>query len=199
MTESQSNSKLWCGTIPSAQAIARAKEIKLFLMDVDGVLTDGKSYYLPTFNTGLFETKGFDAHDGLGFHFLNDVGIETGFITGRKSEAVEARAANMHVKYLRQGNLQKEQDYEDILKSADVSDRQVAYIGDDFTDVPLLKRVGLACAVANARDEVKPYAHFICQAKGGEGAVREIIELILKAQNKWSAVLTKYGMNVSSG
>jgi 3-deoxy-D-manno-octulosonate 8-phosphate phosphatase (KDO 8-P phosphatase) len=195
MSENQSNSKLWCGTIPSAQVIERAKQIKLLLMDVDGVLTDGKNYCLPMPGGGAYETKGFDSHDGLAFHFLKDAGIEAGFISGRQSQAVEERAANMHVKYVRQGNLQKEKDYEDILRLAGVRDSQVAYMGDDFTDIALLKRVGLACAVANAREEVKPYAHFISQAAGGQGAVREIIELILKAQNKWPAVLEKYGIS----
>ena len=97
---------------------------------------------------------------------------------------------------MRQGNLQKEKDYEDIIKLANFTDHQVAYIGDDFTDLPLLKRVGLACAVVNARSEVKPYAHFISQAVGGNGAVREIVEFILKAQNKWQLVLSKYRINI---
>jgi 3-deoxy-D-manno-octulosonate 8-phosphate phosphatase (KDO 8-P phosphatase) len=195
MSESQSNSKRWCGTIPSEQVIERAKQIQLLLMDVDGVLTDGKVYHLHVPAGQTYETKGFDSHDGLGFYFLKDAGIVSGFISGRKSQAVDQRAENMQVKYVRQGNLQKEKDYEDILRLASLSDNQVAYIGDDFTDVPLFKRVGLACAVANARNEVKPYAHFISQAEGGKGAVREIIELILKAQNKWPAILAKYGID----
>jgi len=194
MDESQSNSKLWCGTIPTQETIERAKHIKLVLMDVDSVLTDGKSYYLPESGGDAYETKGFDSHDGLAFHLLNDAAIGTGFISGRKSQAVDVRAANMNVKYVRQGNLQKEKNYEDIVHLAGVSDKQVAYIGDDFPDVPLLKRAGLACVVANARSEVKTYAHFVSQAGGGQGAVREIIELILKAQNKWQAVLEKYGI-----
>lgn len=195
MSESQSKNKLWCGSIPSAEVIEKAKNIKLLLMDVDGVLTDGKTYFLPS-PDGVYETKGFDAHDGLGFHFMNDVGIATGFISGRKSQAVEDRAKNMGVKYVRQGNLKKLGEYEEILKLANLADMQIAYVGDDFTDVPLFKRVGLACAVANAREEAKPYAHFLTQAEGGKGAVREIIELILKAQNKWQVVLQKYEIKV---
>ncbi len=194
MSESQSNSKLWCGTIPIPEAIERAKNIKLLLMDVDGVLTDGKSYYLPEPAGGAYESKGFDCHDGLAFHLLNDASIATGFISGRKSQAVDVRAANMNVKYVRQGNLQKEKNYQDILQLSGVSDNQVAYIGDDFPDVILLKRVGLACVVANARSEVKNYAQFITQAPGGQGAMREVSELILKAQNKWQAAIEKYGL-----
>src|SRR5277367_4724107 len=134
MSESQSNNKLWCGTIPSTQAIESAKQIKLVLMDVDGVLTDGKVYQLHVPEGQTYETKGFDSHDGLGFHLLKDAGLESGFISGRKSRAVDERAANMNVKYVRQGNLHKEKDYQDILKLANLDDHQVAYIGDDFTD-----------------------------------------------------------------
>ncbi len=132
MSESQSNNKLWCGAIPSADVIERAKQIKLLLMDIDGVLTYGKTYYVPTASGSAYETKGFDSQDGLGFYFLKDAGIEAGFISGRKSQAVEERAANMHVKYVRQGNLHKEKDYQDILVEAGVRDNQVAYIGDDL-------------------------------------------------------------------
>jgi 3-deoxy-D-manno-octulosonate 8-phosphate phosphatase (KDO 8-P phosphatase) len=145
MTQSQSNTKLWCGTIPSPEVIERAKNIKLLLMDVDGVLTDGKIYYVPLPSGDAYETKSFDSHDGLAFHFLNDAGILTGFISGRKSQAVAERASNMGVKYISQGNLQKEKEYEQILKNAGLNDNEVAYIGDDFTDVPLLKRAGLGC------------------------------------------------------
>ena len=192
MSEDQPNKSVWCGSCPSPEVIERAKNIKLLLMDVDGVLTYGKTYYLPLPDGNAYETKGFDSQDGLGFHFLKDAGIEAGFISGRKSQAVEERAKNMYVKYVSQGNLHKLKEYEDILKQAGLQDDQVAHIGDDFTDVPLMRRVGLACAVANARAEVKPYAHFISQAPGGEGGVREVIELILKAQNKWQMILDKY-------
>ena len=89
----------WCGTVPSAEAIKRASAIKLLLMDVDGVLTDGKVYYLPLPDSKSWETKGFDSHDGLAFHFLNEIGIETGFISGRQSPAVIERAINFKVKY----------------------------------------------------------------------------------------------------
>ncbi len=184
---------LWCGTRPSQQALYRAGAIKLLLMDVDGVITDGRVYYVPLTDGSAYETKGFDSHDGLAFNFLQDAGIDCGFISGRRSEAVEERAVNMHVQHVYQGSLQKEENYEKVLAEANLIDEQVAYIGDDFTDLPILKRVGLACAVANARAEVKPYAHFVTAARGGQGAVREVVELILKAQKKWQSILEKYG------
>ncbi len=193
MTENKTSKKAWCGTVPSTAVIERAAAIKLLLMDVDGVLTDGKIYYLPLPDGKAYETKGFDSHDGLAFHLLRDAGIDTGFISGRQSQAVIERAANMHVKYIHQGDIQKEAAYQNILGQAGVTDKQVAYIGDDLTDLCLLKRVGLACAVANGRAEILPYTHFITEAAGGQGAMREVVELILKAQNKWQAAIAKYG------
>ena len=182
----------WCSTVPSKDVIERAARINLLLMDVDGVLTDGKVYYLPAPDGNAYECKSFHCHDGLGFNFLNECGIETGFISGRESQAVSEYAANKKVKYVFQGHLEKNSIYEKILADSKFTDAQIAYIGDDLTDVPLLKRAGLACTVANARAEVKPYAHFITQVNGGQGAVREIIELILKAQNRWQSILEKY-------
>jgi 3-deoxy-D-manno-octulosonate 8-phosphate phosphatase (KDO 8-P phosphatase) len=184
---------LWCGTAPDKQTIQRASLVKLFLMDVDGVLTDGKVYYLPGPDGKAYESKSFYCHDGLGFNFLNDVGIETGFISGRDAASVKEYAANKKVKYVYQGHLEKVAIYESILADSKLSESQIAYIGDDLTDIPLLRRAGLACTVANARPEVIPYAHFVTQVNGGYGAVRETIELILKAQNKWQSILKKYG------
>jgi len=172
----------------------RASLIKLLLMDVDGVLTDGKVYYLPAAEGKAYESKSFHCHDGLGFNFLNDVGIPTGFISGRDAGAVKEYAANKKVKYVFQGHLEKVAIYESILADSKLSESQIAFIGDDLTDIPLLKRAGLACTVANARPEVIPYAHFVTQAHGGYGAVREVIELILKAQNIWQTILNKYGV-----
>lgn len=197
ITEGKTTSGLWCGTMPSEDAIERARCIQLLLMDVDGVLTDGKVYYLPAPDGKTYESKSFYCHDGLGFNFLNDAGIETGFISGREAASVNAYATNKRVKYIYQGNLQKAGIYQEILADSKLTDAQIAYIGDDLTDVPLLKRAGLACAVANARVEVKPYAHFITQADGGHGAVREVIELILKAQNKWQPIIEKYEASAS--
>ncbi len=182
----------WCGTTPSSQNLERAARIQLLLMDVDGVLTNGLVYFVPGKDGSAFESKGFSSHDGLAFHLLNAVGIKTGFISGRESEAVRERAENMKVSYIYEGHLKKEPIFEEILQKANLTAGQVAYIGDDLTDIPLIKRAGLGVAVANARQEVKVVADFITEARGGEGAVREVVELILKAQNKWEKVLSKY-------
>jgi 3-deoxy-D-manno-octulosonate 8-phosphate phosphatase (KDO 8-P phosphatase) len=184
----------WCGTVPDQAVFEEASKIKLLLMDVDGVLTDGKVFYVSDQGEKAFETKGFYAHDGLGFNFLNSLDIETGFITGRDSQAVEEYAKNKRVRFLYQGNLEKIPILEEILTKASLGAKEVAYIGDDFTDVPILKRVGLACVVANAREEVKMAAHFVTQAKGGEGAVREVMELILKARGDWHKLLKHYSL-----
>jgi 3-deoxy-D-manno-octulosonate 8-phosphate phosphatase (KDO 8-P phosphatase) len=189
--ETQATSYTWNGTTPSKDVLERAKKVRLLLMDVDGVMTDGKSYYVPGPGS-IFETKGFDSHDGLAFHLLNAAEIETGALSGRKSEALQERANNLNFTYLYQGFLVKEPIFEEILAKANLKADQVAYVGDDLTDVPLLKRVGLACGVANARPEVKQLAHFVTAVEGGHGAVREIAELLLKSQSKWEKALAHY-------
>lgn len=170
----------------------RVRPIKLLLMDVDGVLTDGGLYYLPAADGKPVEFKAFNSQDGLGFHFLNQIGIKTGVISGRESPAVVERARILKMTYVYQGLLEKEGAYAEILADAKLTPEEVAFIGDDFTDVPLMKRSGLACCVGNARPELKEVAHIVARAHGGEGAVREIIEVILREQEKWELVLTKY-------
>ena len=183
----------------SSDAIARAAKIKVLLMDVDGVLTDGKLYYLP--GSGemvgkMVEAKGFNSHDGLGLHFCFAAGILTGVISGRESPGVVERARMLNMKYVYQGLLDKVASYEEVLANAKVTGDQVAFVGDDFTDVPLFRRSGLAVAVANAREEIKDIAHYVTTARGGEGAIREVVELILKAQGVWEPVLQKYLVQV---
>lgn len=182
---------IWCGTVPEQSTLVRASKIKLLLMDVDGVLTDGRIYYLPGSDGVAYETKGFTAHDGLAFNFLNEMGIKTGFISGRRSQAVEEYAANKKVSYVYQGNLDKKPILAEILGKAALKEEEFAYIGDDFTDMPILSKAGLSCTVADARQEVKEICHFITQARGGEGAVREVIELILKARGDWPKLFPK--------
>lgn len=174
------------------ECIERARKIKLLLMDVDGVLTDGNLYYFPGPDGQPVEFKGFHSHDGLGFHFLNGKGIKTGVISGRESPATSERARILKMTYVYQGHLHKMPLYEEILIDARLNDDQVAYIGDDFTDVPLITRVGLGCAVADARPEVRAVAHYVCKAPGGHGAVRDVAELILKAQGHWQEILDQY-------
>jgi 3-deoxy-D-manno-octulosonate 8-phosphate phosphatase (KDO 8-P phosphatase) len=170
-------------------AAARAKKIKLFLMDVDGVLTDGKMYYLPGRDGRMVEFKAFHALDGIGLRLLNQFGITTGVITGRESPGTEERAKDLGMSYAYQGFLSKVDPLERILADTGLKPENVAYMGDDWTDIPVLKRAGLACAPANALDEVKAAAQLVTRKEGGMGAVREACDLILKSQGHWDTVM----------
>jgi 3-deoxy-D-manno-octulosonate 8-phosphate phosphatase (KDO 8-P phosphatase) len=161
-------------------------------MDVDGVLTDAKIYNVPGAQGEMVETKGFNAQDGIGLQWLSWKGIQTGVISGRVSPAVEERARQCHMTYVYQGHIEKIPILEEILAASKLDPREVAYVGDDLTDVVVMRRVGLAVAPANARPEVKAAAHYVTSASGGDGAVREAVELILKAQNLWGEILAHY-------
>ena len=176
----------------------RAARIRLLLMDVDGVLTDGKLYNVPDGEGKLVETKAFDSHDGIALQWLYRYGIATGLISGRVSAAAEERARQCRMAYVYQGHLEKIPVFEEILQRAGLRPEQVAYAGDDFTDVVVMRRVGLAIAPANARPEVKRMAHMVTKAEGGRGAVREVAELLLQAQDHWQEILTKYGLENGS-
>jgi 3-deoxy-D-manno-octulosonate 8-phosphate phosphatase (KDO 8-P phosphatase) len=172
--------------------LQRAARIKLFLMDVDGVLTDGKLYNVPDPQGRMVETKGFDAQDGIALQWLTWKGIKTGVISGRESPATTERARQVNMSYVYQGHIEKIPILEQILADAKIDAQDVAYAGDDLTDVVILRRVGLAIATGNARDEVKRAAHYVTQAGGGRGAIREAAELLLRAQNRWGEILKKY-------
>lgn len=169
-----------------------AAGIRLLLMDVDGVLTDCKLYNVPGPGGEMVETKGFDAQDGIALQWLSWNNIRTGLISGRVSPATEVRAKQCKFSYVYQGHIEKIPILEEILADAKVSRAEVAYIGDDLTDIVVMRRVGLGIAVANARPEVKKAAHYVTAAAGGQGAVREVVELILQAQGLWSGILQKY-------
>jgi 3-deoxy-D-manno-octulosonate 8-phosphate phosphatase (KDO 8-P phosphatase) len=171
---------------------AQAARIRLLLMDVDGVLTNGKLYNVPDAEGKMVETKGFDSQDGIGLQWLSWHGIATGVISGRQSPATAERARQCKMKYVYQGHIEKIPILEEILADAGIARDEVAYIGDDFTDIVIMHRVGLAIATANARDEVKREAHYVTKAVGGEGAVREVVEMLLQAQGKWAAILEHY-------
>jgi len=171
---------------------ALASRIKLLLMDVDGVLTNGKLYNVPDAAGQMVETKGFDSQDGIGLTWLNWKGIKTGVISGRLSPATAERARQTKMSYVYQGHTEKIPIFEEILADAKIDGSEVGYIGDDLTDIVIMHRVGLAVATANARAEVKREAHYVTQAVGGEGAVREVVELILKAQGGWADILKHY-------
>ena len=175
-----------------ADVIQLASKIRLLLMDVDGVLTDGKLYNVPGPDGSMFETKGYDSQDGIGLQWMARVGIATGLISGRMSPAAAERARQCKFKYIYQGHTEKIPIIEAILADAQVDPGEVAYIGDDLTDVVVMRRVGLAIAVANARPEVKAMAHHVTSVPGGQGAVREVVELILRAQGRWPEILKHY-------
>lgn len=179
----------------TADIKARAARIKLVLMDVDGVLTDGKLYYVPGPDGQPAEFKGFNSQDGAGLHFLHWSGIKSGVISGRQSLAVTERARILNITYVYQGFLEKVPTYEEILAKEKLTDESVCFIGDDFPDFPLLKRAGLSIAVGDARPELRERVHYVTRANGGQGAVREAVELILRAQGHWQRMLDKYGID----
>ncbi len=167
--------------------------VKLLLMDVDGVLTNGKLYHFPDAQGNMVETKGFDSQDGIALQWLQWKGIRTGVISGRESRATVERARQTKIEFVYQGHIEKIPVFEEILAIAQVTPSEVAYVGDDLTDLVVMKRVGLAVAVANARPEVKRAAHYVTARAGGEGAVREVTEMILEARGCWQEILEKYG------
>jgi 3-deoxy-D-manno-octulosonate 8-phosphate phosphatase (KDO 8-P phosphatase) len=172
--------------------LERAKKVKLLLMDVDGVLTDGKLYNVPGPTGDMVESKGFDSQDGIGLQWLSWKGIRTGLISGRNSPATVTRAAQCKFSYVYQGHTEKIPIIEEILADAKIDPEQVAFIGDDFTDVVVMNRVGFGIAVANAKPEVRRMAHHVTEAAGGQGAVREVAEMLLKAQGYWGEILAHY-------
>jgi len=168
-----------------AKVMRRARKIRVLLMDVDGTMTPGY-VCLQTFPDGsVAEMKMFNAHDGAGIKLASIMGLRTGFITGRDSPANARRARESSMEFVIQGQPKKLEAYKGILVRAGVTDEEVAYVGDDLPDLPLLARVGLAVAVGDAVAEVKRAAHYVTTVAGGHGAIREVVELILKSQGKW--------------
>ncbi len=194
---------------------SRARKIKLLLFDVDGVLTDGKLFFFPASagvqppvgkNTaensdrgglsltsqGTIEAKGFHAHDGAAISLARIAGIRTGLITKRTSETVAMRARDLKLNHVRQGIQDKLGVFREILNQEGITSAEAAFVGDDVIDLPVMWNCGFAVAVANARDEVKRDAHYVTEHGGGDGALRDAVEFILKAQNKWKKVVTEY-------
>ncbi len=167
---------------------SRAKQIKLLLMDCDGVLTDGRIWLTEAGS----EQKSFNVHDGLGLELWHRAGLRSGIITGRRSEVVERRARELKIRFVQQGVAEKLRAYEEIISEAAVAESEVAFIGDDVNDIPLILRAGLAVAVADATGDTKAVAHYVTGAKGGRGAIRETVELILKSQGRWSELIEQY-------
>lgn len=172
--------------------VEKASRVRLLLMDCDGVLTDGTVYFLPSPDGSIAETKAFDCHDGIALQWIRRAGIDTGIITGRGGLAVKERARSVQMRYLVEGRTDKLASFEGILDDAGLAADQVAYVGDDLTDIPLLRRAGLAVGPANSREEVRAVAHWITPSSGGHGAIREVIELVLKAQGLWADIKARY-------
>jgi len=170
---------------------ARAMKIKLLLLDVDGVMTDGKLYFLPSGESSV-EVKGFHAHDGAGFSLARLGGIRTGIITKRISETVRLRARDLKIEHVYQGAADKLAAFREILDRENLKPEEASFVGDDIIDLPVMRACGLAFAVADAREDVKDEAHVITDHRGGEGAVRDAIEYILKAQGSLARCVEAY-------
>lgn len=205
-------------SMPKLSAQARARKIKLLLFDVDGVLTDGKLFFLPQRENdptqskvelewatlqpgdakpqpsaqGSIEFKGFHAHDGVGVSLARVAGLRTGLITKRYSETVALRARDLKLEFVRQGIQDKATAFLEIAQEAGLKPEEVAFVGDDVVDLPAMRAGGLAIGVRNARAEVKQEAHYVTAHAGGEGALRDAVEFILKAQGKWKKALQDY-------
>jgi 3-deoxy-D-manno-octulosonate 8-phosphate phosphatase (KDO 8-P phosphatase) len=175
-------------TEPTAEIIARARRVRMLILDCDGVLTDGRIIMLAAGD----ETKIFDVKDGHAIVMLHRAGIKSGIISGRQSSVVRARAKELGIAHLHEMAWVKTEAYEKILAEENLTSDEVCYVGDDVVDIPLLRRAGLAVAVADAVAEVKQFAHLVTGRAGGRGAVREVIELILQAQGKWQEALARY-------
>jgi len=166
----------------------RLFKIKLLIVDCDGVLTDGRIVLL----SETEETKFFDVKDGHAIRMAGRAGLKTAIISGRASFAVRARARDLGIAYLYEGAWIKIGPYEEVLAAEGIGDEAVCYVGDDVTDIPLMRRAGLAVAVADAVEEARQHAHYVTERPGGRGAVREVIELIMKAQSKWDDAMSRY-------
>ena len=200
----------------------RAKKIKLLLFDVDGVLTDGKLFIFPApagaqqttqdhaakhggqggfglVSQTMIEAKGFHAHDGTAISLARLAGIKTGLITKRISDTVALRARDLKLEHVHQGIQDKLTVFKEILQQEQLRADQAAFVGDDVIDLPVMRNCGLAIAVANARSEVKQEAHYVTPHSGGDGALRDAVEYVLKAQGKWKKVVDEYTSERTKG
>jgi 3-deoxy-D-manno-octulosonate 8-phosphate phosphatase (KDO 8-P phosphatase) len=189
-------------------AQARARRIKLLLFDVDGVLTDGKLFFVPQDSQspanqisdgkpdrtaqGQVEVKGFHAHDGVANSLARIGGLKTGLITRRASETVALRARDLKIEHVHQGIQDKRACFEEIVRQEGIKPEEAAFVGDDVIDLPAMRAAGFSIAVRNARADVKKEAHYVTPHAGGDGALRDAVEFILKAQGKWKKVIEAY-------
>jgi 3-deoxy-D-manno-octulosonate 8-phosphate phosphatase (KDO 8-P phosphatase) len=172
----------------ASDALARARRVRMVIFDVDGVLTDGRLWYGP----GGEELKAFHGFDGHGLKLLLMAGLETALISGRESAAVSERARELGIEHVIQGAHDKHSAFRALLRRLKVRREVVAYMGDDFVDLPVLMRCGFACAPHEAPEEVRRSAHYIASAPAGHGAAREVCEFILEAQGKLGRILARF-------
>ena len=170
------------------EVLEKAKNIKLVIFDVDGVLTDGSLFY----GDGGQEYKAFNSRDGHGMKMLQQSGVQVGIITGRTSDVVLHRMKNLNVQHIYQGRLEKLPAFEELVGKLELQPEQVAYVGDDVVDLPIMIRVGLAITVPGAHDLANQHAHWITSRPAGAGAAREVCEMIMKAQGTYDAAIAKY-------
>lgn len=168
--------------------LEKAKQIQLVIFDVDGVLTDGSLFL----SDDGQEYKAFNSKDGFGMRLLQDAGIDVGIITGRESTLVKLRMEELGVSYVMQGRREKGPALDEMMQITGLTLDQIAYVGDDVVDLPIMSRVGLSIAVQDARPEVKKHAHWITESPGGRGAGRDVCELILEAHGKWDDIIKRY-------
>lgn len=166
----------------------RAQKIKLLILDVDGVMTNGEII----FSRDGDAMKVFNPTDGLGLSIAQRAGIRVAIITGRQSDMVRLRAMELKIPDIYQGFIDKLQAFAELQDKYGITAAEIAYVGDDLNDLPVLMRAGLACAPANAVEDVKNRVHYVCRREGGRGAVREIVEMILKVQGKWDGIVQEY-------
>lgn len=166
----------------------RARKIKMLVLDIDGVMTDGRIIYDSRGN----DLKCFNVQDGLGLALLHQAGIKVTLITAKASRTVLRRARDIGAVEIKQNAIDKLPAFNQILKKHNLKYKDICFVGDDLIDLPLMRRVGLAVAVNNGCDEVKSAAHYVTRKEGGKGAVREVIEIILRAQDKWHKLVKKY-------
>ena len=172
----------------NADLTDKARKIKLLILDVDGVMTDGKI----VLDGGDSEIKSFNVRDGHGIKMAERAGLTIAIITGRESSVVTRRAEELGIKEVHQKSLDKLKTYRELLARTGITEEETAYVGDDIVDIPVMSRAGLAIAVSDAEPYVKEMAHAVTDRRGGEGAVREVIDYLLKARGDWESVTAKY-------
>jgi 3-deoxy-D-manno-octulosonate 8-phosphate phosphatase (KDO 8-P phosphatase) len=179
--------------MPEKDVTPLAWKIEVLLMDVDGVLTDGRLLLVPMPDGSVVEAKAFNVNDGAALAMARRAGLKTGIISGRSSAALTRRAEELKVDFFYHGlNPKKTVAIEEIFAKTKLSKERICYVGDDVQDLPILARVGFPIAVANAAPEVAARAAYVTRTAGGQGAIREVVELILRAQGKWDAALSEF-------